>query len=206
VRTVEQVEKDIGAINETITKLQSERDKTLAKLAKVKEQRSQSAFAALGNCNSAAKARLQKAHNEQRMLEMAVEDLESALSGATDKLASLQAERDESIKSESWQKFLELGEAAVAEAKGIDELVGSLGDALAKHEATLGALTDLSNKGGRPKIFKLAHCRRSMEHKLNSALPGEFTKHKEFSSGYGEFMRARIDGAVDGAEGEQRTA
>ena len=202
MKTVEQIDAELGRVQKAIASLEADKVKNIALLETAKGAREQNALLALAGSDAKAQDALKKARAAQRELEFLIEDLASATGEAYRQLENLKAERAEAFRAERWQEFQQTAATAQGQADLIDGALSSLAALLQEHGALLTSMTALAEKAGRPKVFSIAHARRVMEAKLWRILPGEFHAPSEGyrNARYSEILAQLIDGAGNTAE------
>lgn len=204
MKTVLQIDKEIAATKKMIAKLESDKSQRHTALIAARTTREQNALSAMEGDNPESKAALIKACNEQRSIELELENVDFAIAAAGAQLEALTLERERAHRAEAWAEFQKVSELAIAQAAEIDKIAKALADVIASHDKTLRTLTDLSNRAGLPTTnFRVAHMRRSLENSLSEASRGEWPRHKEFAEGYRSFLQGRLDAIGNRADAAQ---
>jgi len=208
MRSTNEVDKEIAALQAKARRLESDRAGSLKTLEAAKQIRQSVSLQALTADDVKAAQKLKQAHNDQRECELALEDIDGALSEAARNLSELRAEREESYRAEQWQEFLKIGELAKGEGQLLTGQIMGLSQAMIEHNNTLRRLTALANESGHPTVFRLAHFRRCMMAELNRAMPHEFGKPPEPYRNrlYLEFLEQQLDSIINRAERQSEQA
>src|SRR3989338_9110971 len=116
-RSSEVIDKELQELRGKLRALEAEKQDHLKALEKAKADRKRSAYSAHSDKDAKAQERLAKARAAQRESELALEDLESAISEGRQRFDALQKEYEVAYRAEEWEKVLALAAEAQKEAE-----------------------------------------------------------------------------------------
>lgn len=201
-KTTAQIDGELESLRAKIRDLEAQKADHVKALDKAKADRKRSAYSAHGDKDPKAQERLSKARAAQRENELALEDLESAISEGRQRFEALQHEHEVVYRAEQWAKVLALAADAQKEAEQIDIHVNSLTQLLGQHQEKIEQLRRSSNSLGYPRAFQtcgVRHAFRIMDWRLIQAgVSSEVEKPSptyRAAEGYGEIFRQQVEAA-----------
>ena len=199
MRSTKTIDEEIKKLADTTVELAKKREMVLADLDKAKAIREQFSLEALAENDPDAISKLDSARTAHITLTLTVEDLDAAIARANVKIRELELEKETAARIDALERFKVVGAEAITQATQLDEMFSALGAVLVAHDEKLRALTDLSNRIGKPKLYRSSHTRRSLENCLSKFLPREFSRYKELDPDvdYTGFMRRRLGEIAD---------
>jgi hypothetical protein len=206
-RSIKDLDSEIEKRKKLIAKFEADRVARGKRVETLRSKREALSLAAKSGDIEAQK-KLDAIHEEQRKVELEIEDFQSAINGANREIEPLRAERELSVQADALVKFDAESKLAVEQAHAIENHATELIKLLVEHNTALGKLTTLSNTAGRPKLFRFAACRRGLLYKLGEALPGEYTRpDRLYKRSYAQFLENFVkldgDGETDKASGDE---
>lgn len=201
-RTSKVISNEMEVLRAKIKDLEAQKAEHVKALEKAKTDRKRSAYSAHSDKDAKAQERLAKARAAQREAELALEDLESAISEGRTMFAALEGEWRRALADEAWAALMQEAEQARKEAAEIDKHIDGFSKLLAAHGKRLEHLKNTAFNLGVERAFRtvgLRHVDRIFDWRLIQAgFAGEFEKPSEQyrkASGYAAILAEQIAAA-----------
>jgi len=181
MRTTQQIEKETESSKVNIKKLQTEKERAAKAAEEIKTVRQGVALAAFSSDDPTARRKLEKARADQIQAQLKLEDLDSAISEAHQKLNALRGEREQVFIQEKKVEFADLGKTAVEQSQKIDDaLLAFVGQLLAEHGQVLERLHRIAAQLGYKRNFNFDLFRRCFYGRMHKSFPHEFQCHSDY--------------------------
>jgi len=199
MRTTNEIDKESASIKEKVKKLESNKKHALESLDKITRTRQENAFNALSGNDPKAQQKLEKARADQIGIQLQVEDFDSAIIEARQKLHALEVERQRIFIEEKKVEFAELGKTAVQQSEKIDDALSSLvTELLVEHNKVIERMQRIATQLGYRRNFNLDRFRRCLYGRLHKSFSRDFNVHPEYRQDfvYAERLSRLIKNAI----------
>lgn len=201
-RTSEQIDRELQELRGKIRALESDRQERQKAVERAKKQRTTRAFAAHADKDKRAAEQLARAREAQRESELALEDLESAISEGRARFETLEHEWHKALADEAWAALMVEAELALKEAGQIDVHASAMAKLLGAHGRRLEQLKNSAHNLGLERVFQtvgLRHFDRVFAWKMiQVGFAGEYEKPSEQyreAAGYSQILAEQIASA-----------
>jgi len=194
-RSTKEIDLEAEAIKGKIKKLEAEKKRAAEAFDKFQTVRKGVALDAFTG-DDKAQRKLEKARADQVEAQLKLEDIESAISEAHQRLHALEVERQEVFRAEKRVELAEVGKLAVEQSGKIDETLIVLVEQLTEHVKTLKRLQPISAYLGHTQIFSLDTFRRCLHGRLHKTFRRDFECYANYRNdfAYAERLKQRLEG------------
>lgn len=201
MRSSKVIESELEGLRAKVRALEAEKQEHTKALEKAKADRKRSAYNAHSDKDAKAQERLAKARAAQREAELALEDLESAISEGKARYDALQSEFETTYQAEQWAALFTEADQEIAEADKIAVEGKSFAQRLARRQRKIDELRRRANNLGCPTAFRTCGIRHALRvhdwYLIEAGVETEVEKPTPVyrTQAYGAIFREQVEAA-----------